>query len=165
MSNLGVHFSSVKPDWETPHEVVMEWAKRYGKHGSFELDVCATRMNRKAMNYLGPDHPFKHLRDGLAVDWQNFRCWMNPPYGREIGLWVSKAAWSAQNGAVVVCLLPARTDSRWWQDNIGDGETWKPWIRLVKFRRGRIRFEGAKASAPFPSVVVVMAQRMEGMGK
>jgi site-specific DNA-methyltransferase (adenine-specific) len=40
---------------------------------------------------------------------------MNPPYGRQIGRWVKKAWESAQSGAceLVVCLLPARTDTGW----------------------------------------------------
>jgi site-specific DNA-methyltransferase (adenine-specific) len=35
----------------------------------------------------------------------------NPPYGREIGRWVEKAYESSLAGALVVCLLPARTDT------------------------------------------------------
>ena len=41
---------------------------------------------------------------------------MNPPYGTGIGAWVRKAYESALLGATVVCLVPARTDTRWWQD-------------------------------------------------
>lgn len=72
---------------------------------------------------------------------------MNPPYGRSIGLWMAKAYEESMRGALVVCLVPARTDTRWWHDYAMKGE-----IRLYK---GRIRFVGAKASAPFPSAVVV----------
>ncbi len=79
---------------------------------------------------------------------------MNPPYGREIGRWVKKAHDSAQEGATVICLLPARTDTKWWHSYVepirrGDfpGE--------IRFYKGRVKFIGAKASAPFPSVVVI----------
>jgi site-specific DNA-methyltransferase (adenine-specific) len=73
---------------------------------------------------------------------------MNPPYGREIGSWIRKAWESSREGATVVCLLPARTDTRWWHDYVmRAGE-----IRLV---RGRLRFGQAVASAPFPSAVVI----------
>lgn len=73
---------------------------------------------------------------------------MNPPYGRGIGEWVQKAyeSW-ALNGATVVCLLPARTDTRWWHDYCMLG--------AITFVRGRLRFGNAVASAPFPSAVVV----------
>ncbi len=44
------------------------------------------------------------------------KVFINPPYGRSIGLWVRKAFEESARGALVVCLLPARTDTRWWQD-------------------------------------------------
>ena len=72
---------------------------------------------------------------------------MNPPYGREIGRWMRKAYESAHDGATVVCLVPARTDTAWWHDYAVRGE--------VRFLRGRLRFGDAKNSAPFPSAVVV----------
>lgn len=71
--------------------------------------------------------------------------WMNPPYGREIGKWVKKAS---ESKATVVCLLPARTDTRWFHDYIyGKAE--------IRFVRGRLKFGGSKNSAPFPSMVVI----------
>lgn len=51
-------------------------------------------------------------------------------------------------GATVVCLVPARTDTRWWHDHAMRGE--------VRFVRGRLKFGGSKNSAPFPSAVVVL---------
>ncbi|MGR5961327.1 DNA N-6-adenine-methyltransferase [Bacillus paranthracis] len=66
--------------------------------------------------------------DGLKQEW-NGTCWMNPPYGRGIGKWVKKAYESSLTGSTVVCLLPARTDTRWWHDYCMKGE-----IRLVKGR-------------------------------
>ena len=70
---------------------------------------------------------------------------MNPPYGREIGKWVKKAS---ESNATVVCLLPARTDTRWFHDYIyGKAE--------IRFVRGRLKFGNSKNTAPFPSMVVV----------
>ena len=71
---------------------------------------------------------------------------MNPPYGREIGKWMRKAYESSLYGATVVCLVPARTDTAWWHDYAMKGE--------VEFVRGRLKFGGSKASAPFPSAIV-----------
>jgi len=51
----------------------------------------------------------------------------------------------------VVCLLPARTDTRWWQDNV-------PGASFVVFIRGRLRFGNATNSAPFPSALVVFSE-------
>ena len=71
----------------------------------------------------------------------------DPPYGRDIGKWMRKAWESAQEGATVVCLVPARTCSRWWHDYAAKGD--------VLFLRGRLRFGDGENSAPFPSALVV----------
>ena len=72
---------------------------------------------------------------------------MNPPYGREISRWMRKAFESAAGGATVVCLVPSRTDTKWFHNYAARGEIW--------FLRGRLKFGRAKASAPFPSAIVI----------
>lgn len=77
---------------------------------------------------------------------------MNPPYGKALPQWVSKAYRSACIfGATVVCLLPARTDTAWWHDYV------LPYAAEIRYLRGRVQFGGASNSAPFPSVIVVFA--------
>jgi hypothetical protein len=49
--------------------------------------------------------------NGLAQTWTG-TCWLNPPYGRQIGLWLAKAREAALPGATVVALIPARTDTK-----------------------------------------------------
>jgi phage N-6-adenine-methyltransferase len=131
-----VHFSSASPEWSTPQELFDELDAEFG----FELDVCATAGNAKCERY------FTQVDDGLAQVWRGV-CWMNPPYGDGIGAWMRKAHESSLLGATVVCLIPARTDTRWWQDIATVGE--------VRFVRGRLRFGGTAAGAPFPSAVVI----------
>jgi site-specific DNA-methyltransferase (adenine-specific) len=76
----------------------------------FTVDVCATAGNAKCARY------FTRADDGLAQTWTG-RVWCNPPYGRAIGAWMRKAWESAQSTAeIVVCLVPARPGSRWFQD-------------------------------------------------
>lgn len=70
-----------------------------------------------------------------------------PPYGRAIGLWMRKAYVAALEGALVVCLVPARTDTAWWHDYAVHGE--------IRFIRGRLKFGTQTNSAPFPSAVVI----------
>ena len=72
---------------------------------------------------------------------------MNPPYGDEISRWVAKAHASADAGAVVICLVPARVDTGWWWDHCRYGE--------IRFIRGRLKFGGSDNAAPFPSAVVI----------
>ena len=136
-SRLSALFSSERVTWATPWPLFRALDVEFG----FELDVCALPENAKCARYFTPDD------DGLSKMWRGI-CWMNPPYGRVIGAWVRKAFESAAAGATVVCLLPARTDTAWWHDYV---------LRAaeVRFLRGRVRFVGAKASAPFPSAVVV----------
>lgn len=133
---MSVHFSSATDMHATPQAYFDEVAKEF----AFTLDVCAIAENAKCARYFTPE------QDGLAQVWEGV-CWMNPPYGRTIGLWVSKAFRSAQNGATVVCLLPARTDTAWWHDFAMKGE--------IRFIRGRLKFGNAKNSAPFPSALVI----------
>lgn len=146
-SKLAVHFSSKTDDWSTPQDL---FDKLDAEFGGLVLDVCATRDNAKCPLY------FSREQDGLTKAWADYTCpvWMNPPYGREIGKWVAKAALEAALGATVVCLLPARTDTRWWHDYvIPYGE--------IRFIKGRLKFGGAKTSAPFPSAVVIFKPRPE----
>ena len=75
-----------------------------------------------------------------------------PPYGREIAAWTRKAAYEVSRGALVVGLLPASADLRWWHEDV------LPSAAELRFIRGRVRFitEGPyRASGFFASVVVV----------
>ena len=85
---------------------------------------------------------------GLLLDWSKERVFVNPSYGqREIPLWIEKAWRESGRGALVVLLLPSRTDTKWFHDYALKGE--------VRFIRGRLKFKGAKNNAPFPSMVVI----------
>lgn len=134
-----VHYSSDRHDWGTPLDFFMMLSVMYGP---FTLDPCALPANAKCKKFYTPED------DGLAQSWAGERVFMNPPYGREIGKWVKKAYEEAQAGAVVVALLPARTDTAWWH-------RWVMRAHVIRLVRGRLRFEGAENSAPFPSAVVV----------
>ncbi len=134
--NTDVMFSSKTDDWETPQDLFDKLDQEF----EFNLDVCATQDNRKCRNFYT-----KEL-DGLKQDWHGV-CWMNPPYGREIGKWVQKAYEESLKGSTVVCLLPSRTDTRWWHDYCMKGE--------VRFIKGRLKFGNSKNSAPFPSAIVI----------
>ena len=123
--------------WATPQDFFDQQNSLYGP---FTIDVCANATNAKCATY------FNQEIDGLKQLWVG-KCWMNPPYGREIGKWMKKAYMSAGNGTVIVCLVPARTDTKWWHDYAMKGQ--------ITFIRGRLKFGGSKNSAPFPSAIVV----------
>lgn len=79
--------SSNTCEWATPQALFDELDREF----HFDLDVCSTDENAKC------DRHFTQSDDGLSQEW-NGTCWMNPPYGREIGKWVEKARNSARGG-------------------------------------------------------------------
>lgn len=136
MINAGM-FTSTTDLWETPQDFFDRLDAEFG----FELDACALPENAKCARHYTPE------QDGLSQLWTG-TVWCNPPYGRQIGRWVEKAAQSAAEGATVVMLLPARTDTQWFHRYIcGKAE--------VRFVAGRLKFGGAKWNAPFPCMVCV----------
>ena len=64
--------------------------------------------------------------------------------------WVRKCFMEAQKiNTIVVMLIPARTDTRYFHEFIYHK------AREIRFIRGRLKFGDQKNSAPFPSMVVV----------
>ena len=137
-------YSSDKNDWETPPEIFNPLNEEF----HFQVDVCATHKTAKCSDYFTlEDNALEHCWSIWDV------CWMNPPYGRQIGKWIKKAYDTSLSGATVVCLVPARTDTSWWHDYCMKGE--------IRFLRGRVRFlQDGKAisAAPFPSAVVIFKE-------
>ena len=138
--NNDLMFSSKTDLWGTPQDLFNELNKEF----CFTLDVCALPENAKCKRYYTPKI------NGLLQKWDGV-CWCNPPYGRQIGKWVEKAA---NVNALVVMLLPARTDTKWFHKYIYN----KAEIRFIK---GRLKFGNAKNNAPFPSMIVIFRKESE----
>lgn len=137
MISRKIYASSESAEWETPQELFDKLDAEY----HFDVDVCATQENAKCARY------YTREDDGLKQEWHG-TCWMNPPYGRDIQKWMEKAYTESRvNGATVVCLVPSRTDTRWWHEYAMRGK--------IQFLRGRIKFGQSKNAAPFPSAIVV----------
>lgn len=142
MLNQGL-FSSEKQDWCTPQQFFDELDAEF----HFVLDAAATHQNSKCKRCFTPED------DGLIQNWDmGGAVYCNPPYGKEIGLWVKKAYEEAQKGTTIVMLIPARTDTKYFHEYIYH----KAEIRFVK---GRLKFTDEngipKGTAPFPSMVVI----------
>lgn len=139
--NKDLMFSSKTDLWETPQELFDELNQEF----HFTLDVCATAENAKCERFYSPTD------DGLSLPWDGV-CWCNPPYGREISKWVAKAY---ESNCLVVMLLPARTDTKWFHKYcLLYGE--------IRFIKGRLRFGNAKNAAPFPSMIVIFNLKTKG---
>lgn len=133
-----------RQDYETPPELFEELDREFGP---FDLDVCATKINAKTDRYYSPED------DAFAHEWEG-KCWMNPPYGLDINKWVEKAS---RSKALVVCLLPARTDTKWWHEHVVSN------AKEIRFLKGRISFwidgEPTGERGKFSSAVVVFDGR------
>jgi phage N-6-adenine-methyltransferase len=135
--------------WTTPRD----FFDKLNDEFHFGLDAAALSSSTLVPdNWYGPDHPQLIRRDAFqrlwTIDAGDKPIWLNPPYGRTIGEWMKKANLEAQAGGVVVCLVPARTDTNWWHSYCIQHE--------VRFIKGRLKFGNQKNSAPFPSAVVVV---------
>jgi site-specific DNA-methyltransferase (adenine-specific) len=141
-----VHYSSKSNEWETPQEFFDKLNLLY----HFDLDACASKDNAKCAEY------FSIMNTALDKNWLEYgrSAWMNPPYGRQIGLFVRKAAIEARKGCQVVCLLPARTDTAWFHEYCTGADE-------IFFLKGRLKFGNPKNSAPFPSMVVIFRPAIE----
>lgn len=128
--------------WATPPEVFDPLHAEF----DFTLDPCCAPDTAKCAAY------FTEADNGLEQSWQGHRVFMNPPYGREVYAWTKKAREEAARGALVVGLLPASTDLKWWHDDIIGH------CHDIRWLRGRVRFLTGgpyRASGFFASVVVV----------
>lgn len=126
--------------WATPQWLYDALDKEFG----FTLDPCSDGANAKCEKFYTP------IENGLLRDWGTDVVFMNPPYS-EVDDWMRKAYGSAMEGATVVCLIPARTDTRWWHEFCMKAE--------IRFIRGRLKFGDADTGAPFPSAIVVFRPR------
>ena len=145
--NTDVMFSSQSDMWETPQDLFDKLNEEF----HFNLDVCAIASNAKCSAFYSPE------QNGLIQPWYG-RCWCNPPYGRQVDKWVKKAYDTAYiDGNLVVMLLPARTDTKWFHDYIyGKAE--------IRFLKGRLKFGGSKNSAPFPSMIAIFEPKESNNG-
>lgn len=132
-------FSSETNEWATPQALFDKLDKEF----NFTLDPCSTHENHKCKKY------FTIEDDGLKQDWSNNIVFMNPPYSREIKFWMEKAYSESLKGAIVVCLIPARTDTKYWHDWIFNKAA------EIRFIKGRVKFGDGTGSAPFPSALIV----------
>ena len=139
MNSTEAMFSSRSYEWSTPQDLFDRLNEEFG----FTLDVAASEENKKCEEFYSKED------NGLERSWKTEGAvWCNPPYGKGVGKWVRKAWEEWQDGAEVVLLIPARTDTKWFHEYIlGKAE--------VRFLKGRLRFGGCETTAPFPSMVVV----------
>jgi site-specific DNA-methyltransferase (adenine-specific) len=152
-----------KDSWETPSWLFDLLDREF----HFDCDAAATKENSKCgWKFFGES---KHFMGGsLAQSWTdsifNGECpksfYLNPPYSvGNIDKFMAKALEESQKGAVVVCLVPCATDTRWWH-------LYAMKAQEIRFIKGRVRFVGydedgnqVKNSPTFSSCVVIFWQK------
>jgi hypothetical protein len=157
VNRLAPLMSSAKDDWQTPPGL-LDLVRQVAP---IALDPCTTAANpcgaeEIAIARVRMEMPERVHVDGLTLDWATIAerhlglVYVNPPYGRAIGDWTDKCRNVADDSGIsVIALLPARTDTQWWQTDCAP-----PRADAVCFWRGRLTFVGAPAPAPFPSALV-----------
>lgn len=152
--------SSVKHDWQTP-ESFLGLVRQVGP---IALDPCTSADNPTlARQFCSPDGRSGDIGfaswDGLSCSWHltkgNGLTFVNPPYGRSLPDWMTKCRVEAYLGCEIIALVPARPGAKWWQRTFEDATATLLW-------RGRIKFKGATAGAPFDSTVFYFGDRVSG---
>lgn len=159
-------FSAKSNNWNTP-DIIFEWLKPMGE---IALDPCANASSHvpAIVSYIHPNC------NGLAESWnvtnehtQGY-VFVNPPYSKDklnpsgIKAWVDKAVdeWN-QNAVESILLVPARTDTKWFQGLMQVAGA-------CCFIKGRVGFEqvapyfgepSTVAKAPFPSALIYLGKR------
>jgi site-specific DNA-methyltransferase (adenine-specific) len=125
----------------------------------FYVDAAATKENSLCELYMSDSEEqsdkYKYIGNALTkTDWtpRCFSFWLNPPYS-QIGKFIKKAYEESQKGAIVVCLIPSRTDTKYWHDYVMKSQE-------IRFVKGRLKFSNEKNSAPFPSCIVIFDHKL-----
>jgi site-specific DNA-methyltransferase (cytosine-N4-specific) len=122
-------------EWSTPTALFDYYDSIY----HFDCDVASSPELAKCSRFITRE------QDGIKQEWRKAN-WLSPPLDN-IRLWCKKAWEVAQRGAVVVALLPARTDTDWFRDYVCHGQ--------IEFLQGRLTLEGGTQVAPVPYMIVV----------
>lgn len=144
-----IHFSSKSNEWQTPKELFNKLNAEF----NFDFDAAANEKNHLCDKYFSLEN------SALDKNWPDYGkvFWCNCPYGREISKFVKKSYEESLKGVVVVMLIPARVDTKWFHNYCAKGE--------VRFIKGRVKFTNGEtgenlAPAPFPSAIVIFKSDM-----
>ena len=140
--------SSEYDAWATPQAFITYLQAKYNIR--FDLDACANDQNYKVDRYFTIDHSC------LDHEWNSHHTWLNPPYGKQISVFLDRALDQVHRGYAnnVWVLVPARTDTAWAHKLFSSR-----YCRMVVFYKGRFQFKHPRKStkeggAMFPSMLI-----------
>ena len=139
-------FTSLTDEWGTPLDKFRDWDAEF----NFTLDPCGN----KTRPLKGNIETWEKADDGLKRDWMGHRVFVNPPYS-EMKAWVAKCYAERNNAELIVLLIFARTDTKYFHE-------WIYHIAELRFLKGRLKFfpigspEGfQQRAATFPSMLCI----------
>lgn len=134
-------FKSGNQEYETPDNLFNKLNEEF----HFTRDVCASDENKKVYLYWSKEDSC------LDKKWNGVN-WMNPPYENMKDF--IKKAYNESLNSITVCLIPARTNTKWWHEYCMNGE--------IRFICGRPRFKNAKYGLPQPLAIVIFGKGNKG---
>lgn len=139
-------FTSRSDEWETPQELYDKLNAKF----NFDIDLAASDKNHKCDKY------FTKEVNALTQNWKEHGSvgFCNPPYGKDVPLFLKKAVEEQAQGFTSVWVVKASTDTKWFH-----------WIKDLpnvdhEFIKGRLKYGGCETKsgkscpAPFPSMII-----------
>lgn len=134
-------FTSNDQTWNSPQNVV----DRIRKFSPIALDPCS---NPTSIVNADTEWRIERGEDGLTRPWPTKGLvYVNPPYD-ELERWAAKMAKESARGVEIIACIPARTDTKAWQDSIF------PSCDAVCFWRGRMKFGAGRSSSSQTSMLI-----------
>lgn len=118
----------------TPAIVRMLLHKEYQFHGQIDASVVTDNEN-----------------EILQCEWYP-STFVVPNYSRMVD-WGAKMVTEADKGKIVVAIIPARTNTKWFHENVLSKAT------EMRFIKGRLQFPGFLKQSPFPDVIAIFDPR------
>lgn len=122
LTNPKYDYSAQRDDYLTPSSFIQKVLKEENLP-YFNCDVCSSLYNVPALIYgtkdgffvLDDDKKYQlQKEDGLSGNWYS-KNWCNPPFA-DCGKFVKKAAIEQAKGKTTYMLIPARPETKYWQD-------------------------------------------------
>lgn len=150
-AGVTVRLDELDPDYDARNDRWMTPLPLIRPLGTFDLDPCGAPGHPTASTVWTPEE----IGDGLSMPWQG-RVWLNPPYGRTMGLWIERLA---QHDGGGTALVYARTDTATFQDLVFPIATALLFIsRRVKFIAPDGRTAGNRQEGTAPSVLIAYGE-------
>ena len=137
MAIVTTNFKSNSVEYSTPLKIIQPLIDEF----DLEWDVCASKENHKLPKFYTKEDNFftKELKGN---------CWMNPPFCKDISKYVKYfVQQSIKHGGTKVCLIPVRSNTKWWNEIILYAE--------IRFIIGEVNFNDLPRGMWLPCCILI----------